>query len=217
MTEIVKLPPVLTPPLSGEPVLLHSCCAPCTGGIIETLLRSGIKFAVFFYNPNIHPRKEYELRKASAERFVRGKGLDFIEPGYDPQEWFGKVKGLGDLPERGERCSRCFDIRLELTAAFAHAHGFKTFTSSCGISRWKNIDQVMSAGIYAALSYDGLTYWDYNWRKKDGGVFMYEVARKEKFYRHEYCGCAYSLKKENMRRKAAGDVPVEFGKKTYGL
>lgn len=127
-------------------VLLHSCCAPCSGEVMEAMLASGIDYTIFFYNPNIHPRKEYELRKDENVRFAEQFGVPFIDADYDRDNWFERARGMENEPERGVRCTMCFDMRFERTALYAHEHGFPVITSSLGISRWKNMQQINDCG-----------------------------------------------------------------------
>lgn len=175
MNEILEVP-------NGESkVLLHSCCAPCSGELIEIMLMSGINLTIFFYNPNIHPRKEYEIRKNENIRFAEKMGISFIDADYDVQNWFARSKGMEYEPERGKRCSMCFDMRFERTALYAYENDFKVITSSLGLSRWKDMDQINESGIKAASHYDGITYWTYNWRKNGGSSRMYEIAKREIF------------------------------------
>ncbi|EGV30617.1 protein of unknown function DUF208 [Thiorhodococcus drewsii AZ1] len=185
-------------------VLLHSCCAPCSGGIMESMLESGIDLTVYFYNPNIHPSTEYARRKDENKRFAESLGVPFVDADDDRNRWIERVKGLEHEPERGRRCGLCFDLRLEGTARHAHAHGFPVIATSLGISRWKDLSQVDDCGRRAVAPYPGLLYWDCNWRKAGGSARMTEVARREGFYRQEYCGCAYSLRETNARRIASG-------------
>jgi epoxyqueuosine reductase len=184
------------PQEANQKVLLHSCCAPCSGEVIEALYASGIDFTVFFYNPNIHPREEYEKRKRENARFAEKLGVPFIDADYDPDTWFARIKGLENEPERGKRCTECFCLRLERSALYAHENGFPILTSSFGISRWKDMDQVNACGKRAAARYDDVTYWDYDWRKGGGAVRMIEIAKREKFYRQQYCGCRFSLRRD---------------------
>src|SRR3546814_11443207 len=107
--------------------------------------------------------------------------------------WFDRVKGLENSPERGERCTVCFDMRFERTALYAHEHGFDTITSSLGISRWKDMNQINGCGERAAARYPELIYWTYNWRKGGGSARTLEISKREEFYQQEYCGCVYSL------------------------
>ena len=194
----------LTPPQGERRVLLHSCCAPCSGEIMEAMAAADIDFNIFFYNPNIHPREEYEIRKQEIIRFARKMNIPFVDADYDVDRWFERVKGLESSPERGERCSVCFDVRFERAALYAYEHGFKVITSSLGFSRCKDMDQVNSCGMRAADRYPGLMYWTYNWRKQGGCQRMYEIAKREQFYQQKYCGCVYSLRDTNMRRVQKG-------------
>lgn len=173
-------------------VLLHSCCAPCSGEVMEAMLASGIDYTIFFYNPNIHPRKEYELRKDENVRFAEQFGVPFIDADYDRDNWFERARGMENEPERGVRCTMCFDMRFERTALYAHEHGFPVITSSLGISRWKNMQQINDCGVRSAAKYPGLIYWEYNWRKGGGASRMIEISKRENFYQQEYCGCVYS-------------------------
>ncbi len=122
----------LTLPDGHDKLLLHSCCAPCSGETMEAMLASGIDFTIFFYNPNIHPQKEYDLRKDENIRFAQKHGVPFIDADYDTDNWFARAKGLENEPERGARCTACFDMRFERTALYAYEHGFKVITSSLG-------------------------------------------------------------------------------------
>jgi epoxyqueuosine reductase len=197
-------------------VLLHSCCAPCSGEVMEAMVASGIDFTIFFYNPNIHPRKEYDLRKDENVRFAEKFGIPFVDADYDRDNWFARARGMENEPERGIRCTMCFDMRFERTALYAHEHGFPVITSSLGISRWKNMQQINDSGIRAASRYPGLMYWDYNWRKGGGSARMIEISKRETFYQQEYCGCAYSLRDTNMQRKASNREPIRIGVQYYG-
>jgi len=120
-------------------------------------------------------------------------------------------------PERGKRCSVCFDMRFERTALYAVEQGFKVFTSSLGISRWKDMDQINVSGLRAASHYPNLIYWTYNWRKKGGSARMYEISKKEAFYQQEYCGCVYSLRDSNLWRIRQGRPRIEKGVKFYQI
>ena len=124
-------------PNSADKLLLHSCCAPCSGSVMERLLESNIDYTIYFYNPNIHPRKEYELRKHENIRFAQKHHIPFVDDDYNFKDWFKRAEGMEDAPERGVRCTMCFDMRFERTAQYAHLHGFSVISSSLGISRWK--------------------------------------------------------------------------------
>lgn len=206
---------ILEPPIPGQ-VLLHSCCAPCAGEIMEAMIASNIAFTIFFYNPNIHPQKEYDLRKEENIRFAKKMDIPFIDADYDKDQWFARVKGMEFEPERGKRCTACFDMRFERSALYAFEHGFSVLTSTLGISRWKNLEQINDCGMRAASRYPQLTYWTYNWRKKGGSQRMIGIAKREHFYQQEYCGCAFSLRDTNAFRKKQGKAPIELGRHYYG-
>jgi len=207
---------VIDPPEGGRKVLLHSCCAPCSGEVMEAISASGIDYTIFFYNPNIHPRKEYELRKQENIRFAEKAGVAFVDADYDTDSWFARVKGLEREPERGARCTACFDMRFERTALYAHENGFPVITSCLGISRWKNMEQINGCGERAAARYPGMSYWKYNWRKGGGAARMVEISKREEFYQQEYCGCIYSLRDTNAWRTQSGRGKIRLGVKFYG-
>ncbi|MEX1220556.1 MAG: epoxyqueuosine reductase QueH [Idiomarina sp.] len=206
---------VLETPTGSDHVLLHSCCAPCSGEVMERMADAGIKFTIFFYNPNIHPEKEYLLRKEENIRFAEKLGVPFIDADYDSKNWFERVKGLEWEPERGERCTACFDMRFERTALYAHEHGFDTITSCLGISRWKNMEQINDCGKRAAARYPDMHYWTFNWRKQGGSARMVEISKRERFYQQEYCGCIYSLRDTNRWRLENGRDRIELGVQYY--
>ena len=145
---------------------------------METMLVAGIQYDIFFYNPNIHPVKEYEIRKNENIRFAEKNGIGFIDADYDVDNWFERIKGLENEPERGERCTQCFDMRFERTALYAFEHGYDTITSSLGISRWKDMNQINGSGERAAARYENLLYWTYNWRKHGGSARMKSFISK---------------------------------------
>ena len=206
---------ILQVPNGEKKVLLHSCCAPCSGELMEAMTVAGIDYTIFFYNPNIHPRREYEIRKNENIRFAKAMNIAFVDGDYDTSAWFGRVKGLEWEPEKGKRCTVCFDMRFERTALYAQEHGFKVITSSLGLSRWKDMDQINGCGLRAAARYGDMVYWTYNWRKKGGSQRMYDIAKRENFYQQEYCGCVYSLRDSNLRRVEAGKERIDIGTKFY--
>lgn len=184
---------------------------------MEAIRLAGINYTIFFYNPNIHPRKEYELRKSENIRFAEKEGVPFVDADYDTDNWFARAKGLEWEPERGERCTMCFDMRFERTALYAHEHGFSVITSCLGISRWKNMAQINASGGRAAARYPGMVYWTYNWRKNGGAERMVEISKRENFYQQEYCGCIYSLRDSNRWRVSKGRPKIRIGEKYYGV
>jgi len=207
--------PKLETPNGEDWLLLHSCCAPCAGEVMEAVKASGIKTKVYFYNPNIHPLEEYEIRKDENKRFCDHLGFDFIDADYDKEQWFDRIKGLEDEPERGARCTKCFDMRFERSALYAHENDFPMFATTLGISRWKDLNQVNNSGLRAAERYKDLIFWDFNWRKKGGSARMIEISKREEFYQQEYCGCVYSLRDTNRWRKENNRPRIIRGVKHY--
>ena len=208
--------PKLRPPQGVREIVVHSCCAPCSGDVMNELSRSGINYQIVFYNPNIHPRKEYELRKDENKRYADKLGVKFSDLDYDQERWFSLTRGYENEPERGYRCTLCFDMRFERVAQFTHEAKLKVFTSTLGTSRWKNLDQINNCGIRAAGGFDDLVYWTLNWRKGGGANRMVDVSKNEKFYKQEYCGCAYSLRDTNKHRVKTGRERIQIGKIYYG-
>ena len=219
MNEHLKLKnferPKLQIPNGENRLLLHSCCAPCAGEIMEALSVSKIKTSVYFYNPNIHPIEEYEIRKDENKKFCDKLGFEFIDADYDKDNWFKRVKGLENEPERGKRCTKCFDIRFERSALYAKENSFKVFATTLGISRWKDMNQINEAGLRAASRYDEVKYWDFNWRKEGGSSRMIEISKREHFYQQEYCGCVYSLRDTNKWRRKNNRDRIIRGVKFY--
>ena len=142
-------------------------------------------------------------------------GIQFVDADYDVQNWFSRAKGMEHEPERGKRCSMCFDMRFERTALHAFENGFKVITSSLGISRWKDMEQINRSGVLAASHYYGIIYWTYNWRKAGGSSNMYTIAKRENFYKQEYCGCIYSLRDTNEWRQASNRQEIVIGEQFY--
>jgi predicted adenine nucleotide alpha hydrolase (AANH) superfamily ATPase len=204
-------------PEGKKKLLLHSCCAPCSGEVMEALVYSKIDFEIFFYNPNIHPLQEYIIRKEENKRFAIKHNIPFIDADYNKDDWFTRTEGMENEPERGKRCTECFDMRFEVTAEYAHQQGFPVFTSSLGISRWKDMNQINGCGERAAQKHPGLVYWTYNWRKQGGAERMYQIAKEEEFYQQEYCGCVYSLRDTNRWRVKNNRERIKIGQVYYQL
>ena len=206
--------PKLTTPNGEKKLLLHSCCAPCAGEVMEALVASDIDTTIFFYNPNIHPIEEYEIRKDENIRFAKKLGMPIIDADYDREEWFERTKGQENAPERGERCTTCFDMRFEKTAQYASDNEFDLISSTLGISRWKDMDQINASGERSSAPYN-IPYWNFNWRKKGGSSRMLEISKRENFYQQEYCGCVYSLRDTNRWRVSKGREKIRRGIKFY--
>ncbi len=183
----------LTVPNNSPRVLLHCCCAPCSAAVIECMLENDIRPTVFFFNPNIYPRQEYERRKTEASRFVEAQGLSFVDADYDYALWRSAVKGLENAPERGARCAVCFAFRLSAAVQFARANGFDVVATTLASSRWKDIEQVNRAGREAAAQYENVAFWEQNWRKGGLQERRNALLREHRFYNQKYCGCEFSL------------------------
>ena len=142
--------------------------------------------------------------------------MPFVDADYDTDNWFARAKGMEREPERGARCTMCFDMRFERTALYAHEHGFPVMTSSLGISRWKNMAQINDCGSRAAGRYDGLSTGTSTGARGGGSARMIEISKREKFYQQEYCGCVYSLRDTNLHRRRQGREPIAIGEQFYG-
>lgn len=130
-------------------LLLHTCCAPCSSAIIETLLNEGVRPTIYYFNPNIFPEEEYLKRKDECSRYAAECGLDMVDADYLHEVWLAEVAGLEDEPERGARCAKCFRHRLLTAAQYALEHGYDTLATTLASSRWKSLEQINEAGEWA--------------------------------------------------------------------
>ena len=153
-------------PEGCDTVLLHACCAPCSSAIVEWLLAHKITPVIFYYNPNIYPFEEYEIRKNESKRHAESLGIRWIDADervggdgqpcdYGHEAWLHAICGLEQEPERGKRCERCFYVRLKKTAEKAQELGIPYFATTLASSRWKNLDQINAAGEAAAKAVNG--------------------------------------------------------------
>ena len=136
-------------PGGAKEILLHACCAPCSGAVLECLRDNGIRPVVFFSNSNITPREEYDLRLSELRRYAGVMGVEVVEDEYDHYAWLEAVRGLEREPERGRRCEACFRYRLGRAARYAASRGLPVLATTLASSRWKDLDQVNAAGISA--------------------------------------------------------------------
>lgn len=175
-------------------LLLHTCCAPCSAPILEWLLENGEKPTLFYFNPNIFPQEEYNIRKDECTRHAQKLGLTIIDGDYDHEKWLLEIKGLEKEPERGMRCLSCFKMRLLATALLAKEKQFTRFATTLASSRWKNLEQIAHAGFWAAKQVGNVTFWDKNWRK--GGLTERRriLLAENQFYNQTYCGCEFSMR-----------------------
>lgn len=162
-------------------------------------------------------KKEYEIRKEENKRFCEQLGIEFVDCDYDVENWYARVQGMEYDPERGPRCSVCFDMRMERTALYAAEHGYDAIATTNATSRWKCASQVDDSGHRAVEKYDNLRYWAYNWQSDEMTVRKYQISAANKFYKQEYCGCSYSLRDSNEWRRANGIPKIKIGGDTAGL
>ena len=175
-------------------VLLHACCAPCSSAIVECMLANGVHPTILYFNPNIYPLEEYEIRKAESKRYVSALGLDFIDADYDHERWLEQIEGLEDEPERGKRCVRCFEVRMLYTSRCAAENGFTVTTTTLASSRWKSLDDIFAAGRYAMKQYPDIVFWEQNWRKGGLSERRLEIIAEYNFYNQQFCGCEFSAR-----------------------
>ena len=182
-------------------VLLHTCCAPCSSAIIEAMMQNGINPVIYYCNPNIYPREEYEIRKNECTRYAQALGLEIVDADYDHENWLCEMKGLENEPERGGRCLKCFKLRLLRSARYARERGIKVITTTLASSRWKSLDQINEAGQWACKNIppdDCVIWWDQNWRKNGLQERRNQILKEYDFYNQRYCGCEFSMPKDDL-------------------
>jgi len=176
-------------------LLLHVCCAPCATAPIERLRSRGrYEITAFFYNPNIYPRREYELRLDQARRLCLSVGMELAIGPYEPDRFDAAVAGLEDEPEGGRRCRRCFELRLTETARYARLHGFEVFAATLTVSPHKSAKLINELGA-AAAGKEGLEFLAEDFKKRDGFRRSVELSREHDLYRQNYCGCRHSMRR----------------------
>ena len=173
-------------------LLLHSCCGPCSSYVMEYLAQH-FEITVFYYNPNISPESEFQFRAKEQERLIKEMGLGILYQlgKYDPERFFALAKGLEHEKEGGERCFRCFRLRLEETAQLAKEQGFDYFTTTLSISPHKNAQVLNKLGEEIGNAY-GIPYLFSDFKKKNGYRRSCELSAEYGLYRQNYCGCEYS-------------------------
>ena len=173
-------------------LLLHSCCAPCSSYVME-YLAAHFDITIFYYNPNISPESEFRFRAEEQTRLIEemGLGISYQLGRYDPERFFALAKGLEQEKEGGERCARCFRLRLEETAQLAKEQGFDYFTTTLSISPHKNAQVLNRLGEEIGNAY-GVPYLFSDFKKKNGYRRSCELSTEYNLYRQDYCGCIYS-------------------------
>ncbi len=192
-------------------LLLHSCCAPCSSSVLE-YLSDHFDITLFYYNPNITPEEEYRKRVAELRRLVSEaqypNSVKIIEGRYDSSEFFDIAGGLEDLPEGGERCFRCYRLRLEESAKAAAAGGFEYFTTTLSVSPYKNAAKLNAIGTELAKQY-GVKYLLSDFKKKDGYRRSIELSARYGLYRQNYCGCIFSKRsRERLSGQSASETEL---------
>ena len=176
-------------------LFLHSCCAPCSSYVLE-YLSAFFRITVFYYNPNIYPAEEYgkrvEEQKNLIEKLPSVYPIKFVEGVYDKERFYEMAKGLEQVPEGGERCFRCYELRLRETARLAAERGFDYFTTTLTISPLKNAAKLNEIG--GLLGEESQTVWlPSDFKKKNGYKRSIELSKEYNLYRQDYCGCVFSV------------------------
>ena len=186
-------------------LLLHSCCAPCSSYCISCLAEY-FHVTVFYYNPNIYPPEEYRMRAAEQKRFVEQYPtkypVSYIEAPYESDRFYEMARGMEDIPEGGERCFACYEMRLKKSAEYASLHGFDFFTTTLSISPLKNAQKLNEIGAKLAEQFH-VQYLYSDFKKKDGYKKSTEISKEYQMYRQYYCGCVFS--KRDRDRQIAAD------------
>ena len=187
-------------PMGETKVLLHTCCAPCSSAIIEAMMLSGITPVIYYCNPNIYPREEYDIRKDECTRYAESLGLEIVDADSDHENWLEAMKGLESEPEHGGRCLKCFKMRLLRTAQYARERGIKVITTTLASSRWKSLEQINEAGLWscAQLGDESVMFWEQNWRKGGLQERRLQIIKEYDFYNQQYCGCEFSMRQSPL-------------------
>lgn len=180
-------------------LLLHSCCAPCSSYVID-YLHKFFDITIFYYNPNISPKEEYDKRKEEQIRFIKNyDDIKFMDCDYDNELYNELIKGLENEPERGSRCTVCFKLRLEKTADAAINNNFDYFGTTLTVSPYKNANLINEIG--QTIAKEKNIYWLYSdFKKNDGYKKSIEFSKEYELYRQDYCGCIYSKKRLSDNR-----------------
>lgn len=177
-------------------LLLHSCCAPCSSYTLE-YLSTFFHITIYFYNPNISYKEEYQRRVEEQKRLINDlpakNPINFIEGKYETGRFYDLAKGLEKAPEGGERCFRCYELRLLETAKLAKEQGYDYFSTTLSISPHKNAEKLNQIGESLSKKYD-IAYLYSDFKKKNGYKRSIELSNEYNLYRQDYCGCVYSKK-----------------------
>ena len=178
----------------GEKLLLHACCAPCSSAVLEKI-GNFFEINIFYYNPNITEKEEYEKRIIEIKKLISmihpKYNVSLIEGDYTPEKFFEMSKGLEKEPERGKRCYKCYEMRLEETAKIAEKLGFSHFATTLTLSPHKNSNWINEIGEELSKKYN-TNYLYSDFKKKNGYKRSIELSKEYNLYRQDYCGCIYS-------------------------
>lgn len=184
-------------------VLLHSCCAPCSSHVIDTLTPY-FDITILYYNPNIEPYEEYEKRKQEEVRFINEypnkNKLTIIDCDHENEIFHETIKGLENKREGGSRCIKCYYLRLDKTAQIAASNNFDYFATTLTVSPLKNSQKLNEIGEFLSKKYN-VNYLYSDFKKKEGYKHSIELSKEYNLYRQDYCGCIYS-KEQREREKA---------------
>ncbi len=171
-------------------LLMHSCCAPCSSYVME-YLSSHFDMTMFFYNPNISSAEEYEKRRKELSRLVEHYPVKLELGDYEPSRFYDAVKGMEKLPEGGERCFVCYELRMREAAKMASVNGYDYFTTTLSISPHKNAQKINEIGEKLAVEY-GVGHLPSDFKKRNGYKRSIELSKEYELYRQDYCGCVFS-------------------------
>ena len=175
-------------------LFLHSCCAPCCSYVLEYLSQY-FEITVFYYNPNIYPQEEYTERAAEQKRFIEQfpakYPISYVEGAYDTKRFYEMARGMEKLPEGGERCFQCYELRLRESAILAKEGGYDYFTTTLSISPLKNAQKLNEIGEALEAEY-GVKHLTSDFKKKNGYKRSTELSKEYELYRQNYCGCVFS-------------------------
>lgn len=182
-------------------LLLHACCAPCSSAVLE-VLNGFFDITIFFHNPNISPKEEFDFRLKELERLLTEMNLDSIRiysPEYDPTEFTNIAEGYETLPEGGKRCERCYSLRLEKAFEYARENNFDYVTTTLSVSPYKNAELLNKIGVDLEGKFK-VRYLQSDFKKNEGYKRSCELSKQYNLYRQNYCGCIYSkIAAENKR------------------
>ncbi len=182
-------------------LLLHSCCAPCSSYTLE-YLSEHFEITVFYYNPNIFPEEEYYKRVEEQQRFITELPtkypVNFVEGFYDTKQFYEMAKGLERVAEGGERCFKCYELRLREAAKIAKEGNYDYFATTLTISPLKNAEKLNEIGERLAKEY-GVAHLPSDFKKKNGYKRSIELSAQYGLYRQDYCGCVYSMRNESIQ------------------